>query len=740
MNANLGVNRFLIISNRLPLTVVENEEGFRFQQSVGGLVSGLSAYLDSLRNSSFTKSDYIWIGWPGITVVDSMKEKLKSEALSEFKAYPVFLSEKAMEKFYYGFCNKTIWPLFHYFPSHTIYDEDHWIHYKHVNETFCDVVTEIMKPDDFLWIHDYHLMLLPKLLRERIPKVQIGFFLHIPFPSFEIFRLLPNKWRAEILEGLLGADLIGFHTYEYTQYFLRCTLRILGYEHYMGRVLKNERVVKVDTFPMGIDFQRFHNAASDREVQKEKDELRKTLANSKVILSIDRLDYTKGIVNRLRGYESLLEKNQQWHGNVILVLVVVPSRIGVEHYQQMKRQIDELVGQINGRFASINWTPILYQYKFLPFNPLIALYSVGDVALVTPLRDGMNLIAKEYIATRIDKTGVLILSEMAGASKELGEAIIINPNNIEEIVDALKKALEMTKEEQVKRNLVMQTRLKRYDVIRWAEDFIQQSLAIKKEQTKFDTKLLNVSIKKQLVKDFFKAKRRLVFLDYDGTLVSFASRPQKAKPSDELLKLLRRISEDSKTEVVIISGRDKDTLQRWFGPVNTGLVAEHGAWIREKNGDWQLIKPLTSDWKSQLLPILKMYVDRLPGSFVEEKEFSIVWHYREADPELASARAKELMEHIVNFTANLDVQVLQGSKAVEIRNSGVNKGTSGMYFLSKYSFDFILAIGDDWTDEDLFKILPQTAYSIKVGMTSSYAKFNLHNSIEVQKLIEEFIK
>ena len=731
------------MSNRLPFTVVESKDKLVFQEAVGGLVSGLSAYLDSLKGSSFTKSEYIWIGWPGISVDKKSKEELEqlsAKSLSEFHAQPVFLTARAMEQFYQGFCNKTIWPLFHYFPSYTVYDESFWLHYKCVNKIFCEAVMKVIKPDDVVWIHDYHLMLLPKLLREKMPDIPIGFFLHIPFPSFELFRLLPRKWSSEILEGLLGADLIGFHTHEYTQYFLRCVLRILGYENNMGEIFLSDRVIKAETLPMGIDFQKFCTAASCPEVQNEKEQLAKTLSDLKVVLSVDRLDYTKAIIKRLQGYEVFLERNPQWHNKVILLLVVVPSRIDVEHYQQTKKQIDEFVGKINGQFGNIGWTPILYQYRFVPFHPLVALYSASDIALITPLRDGMNLIAKEYIASRIDRTGVLILSEMAGAAKELGEAIIINPNNIQEMADALKDALEMPEDKQTKRNEIMQNRLRRYDVVRWADDFIGELLSVKDEQKRFNARLLGPSMREQILKDFKKAVKRLIFLDYDGTLVPFARYPQMAKPSEDLLKILKQLSENPANSLVLMSGRDKDILQNWFGTLNIEMVAEHGVWIKGKSQDWRLAKPLTNDWKPQIRPILEIYADRLPGAFVEEKDFSIVWHYRGADPELAYLRAKELTDDLVNFTANIDIQVLQGSKVIEVRCSGVNKGIAGMYFISKNNFDFMLAIGDDYTDENLFKVIPQIAYSIKVGMTQSYAKFNLHSYIEVMRLLEQLME
>lgn len=731
--------RLLIVSNRLPVTVVREGGSLRFQESVGGLASGLRAYMDNLKISRPPNSQYdcAWVGWPGVTIDDGLRDSLRSKLLSEFHAYPVFLSEKSMDKFYHGFSNKTIWPLFHYFTSHVQYDEDFWSQYRQVNETFCDAVTQITKPGDLVWIHDYHLMLLPKLIREKAPDVSLGFFLHIPFPSFEVFRLLPSKWRREILEGLLGADLIGFHTYDYTHYFLRCVQRILGFENNMGQIIADDHIVRAGIFPMGIDFQKFKDAAVSPKVEIEKEDLKTLFAGRKVIISIDRLDYTKGIINRLQGFELFLKKNPEWHGKVVLVLVVVPSRTEVEHYQQMKRQIDEIVGKINGRCGSMSWTPIRYHYKFLPFNLLVALYSVSDVALVTPLRDGMNLIAKEYIATKADGEGVLILSEMAGASKEAGETIVINPNDVGEIADALKAALEMPEDEQVRCNRAIQARLKRHDVIRWADDFIQSLIAMQEEQKKMDAKLLGPSSKEMMRRDFRDAKRRLILLDYDGTLVPIARHPKMATPTVELMEFLGVMSQEQKTDVVLISGRNRNELQSWFGDLGISLVAEHGVWIREKKEDWKMLKPLNNEWKQKIFPLLEMYTDRLSGSFVEEKEYSLAWHYRMADPEMASIVAKELVDDLVNFTANIDVQVLQGNKVVEVRNAGLNKGDAGMYCKSKGDFDFIMAVGDDWTDEDLFKVLPETAYSIRIGMTQSYARFNLHNCSEVIKLVRE---
>jgi trehalose 6-phosphate synthase/phosphatase len=743
--------RLLIVSNRLPIVTVEEKGQLLFRESAGGLVSGISAYLDSLRGSSFTESathqsisggatppQARWIGWPGVTVEDPAKQALVTETLAGFHAHPVFLSDHSMDKFYHGFCNKTIWPLFHYFPSYVVCEESLYAHYRCVNRIFCEAVARLVEPEDVVWIHDYHLMLLPQLLREQRPDATIGFFLHIPFPSFEIFRLLPQTWRAEILEGLLGADLIGFHTYDYAQHFLRSVLRVLGHEHTMGKILLPNHLAKIDTFPMGVDFQKFQ-AAARRQVQGPEDVSRETLKGLKVVLSVDRLDYTKGILNRLQGYESFLERNPRWQKRVVLMLVVVPSRIGVEQYQEIKRQIDELVGKINGKFGGVGWTPVLYQYRFLPFEPLVSLYASSHVALVTPLRDGMNLVAKEYVASRTDKTGVLIVSEMTGASKELGEAISINPNNVGEIAAALETALAMPEPEQIRRNEVMQDRLQRYDVIRWAEDFLGRLQEVKTEQRRLRSKLLRNDARQQLLEGLRHAPHSTIFLDYDGTLVSFADDPKEAQPTQDLLLLLRTLSRMPHTDVVLISGRDKDTMDAWFADLEVALVAEHGAWIRGRGRPWRLTKPLDDSWKPELRPILQTYADRLPGAFVEEKQYSFAWHYRRADPELASTYVKELVDDLVNFTANIDLQVQQGDKVVEVRCGSINKGAAALSFLPKGTSDFLLAIGDDWTDEDLFRVLPDSAWSIRVGHPHSCAKFNVRNHVEVLDLLREII-
>jgi len=728
--------RLVIVANRLPFSVSVENGAIVTTESPGGVASGLRTYLVALGKARPDIPEYLWVGWPGGAVDPSLRDELRARAMSEFHSSPVFLTGEEMEKFYQGFCNGTIWPLFHYFPTYASFDDDMWEQYRHVNMVYCDAVLESLKEDDVVWVHDYHLMLLPGLLRRKRRDITVGFFLHIPFPSYEIFRLLPASWRGELLEGILGADLVGFHTYGYMQHFLQCVLRLLGHENTMGLITLPGRIVKADTFPMGIDFSKFHEAAADPAVRAESEVLLRTLAGVRTILSVDRLDYTKGILNRLRGYEMLLEENPGFRARIVLVMVIVPSRIGVGEYESMKKQIEEYIGKINGRFGTVGWTPVIYQYRSLAFEPLAALYAISDVALVTPLRDGMNLVAKEYVASRSGGTGVLVISEMAGAAKELGEAIVVNPYATGEIARGLKDALEMTAEEQQRRNRILQNRLRRYDVNHWANEFLDQLLFQKNAQKRFEMKVLPLSAREALLEQYARAGKRAIFLDYDGTLTPLVPHPGAAKPDPRILAILETLAADPRNLVALISGRGRETMQGWFGGLPIHLAAEHGVWMREKGEAWRMLKELRSDWKPGIIAILERYMDRLPGALLEEKEYSVVWHYRGAHPGQGEALAEELFDHLMTFTANIDLQVIRGKKVVEVRNAGMHKGIAGQHWLAGGGYDFILAVGDDWTDEDLFSVLPDSAFSIRVGLVNSRARFNLNDSAEVLALLE----
>jgi trehalose 6-phosphate synthase/phosphatase len=720
----------LIASNRLPINLRRKSEELVAHPSAGGVATGI--------NSLKGTYDLLWVGWPGLTVHNDEEKDLLRGRLYKDKMIPVFLTSKDILEFYEGFSNKTIWPLFNYFIQNVVYEEKYWRSYKNVNHKYSDMVATVYQENDTIWIHDYHLMLLPQMLREKLPEASIGFFLHIPFPSYEIFRLLPQ--RQELLEGILGADLIGFHTYDYARHFLSSIMRLLGLKHKMGVVTSQDRVIRVDTFPMGVDFQKYASSSRDKQVKTQISRYEKIKGKNKIILSIDRLDYSKGILQRLTAFEMFLTRNPQYKENVSFIMVVVPSRTKVESYQKLKHSVDEYVGRINGQYGTIGWVPVLYFYRTLPFDGVSALYNVADVCVVTPYRDGMNLVAKEFVATKVENPGVLILSEMAGAAHELNEAIIVNPNDIHDIVRALEKAFTLPEEEKISRMKMMQEKLKRYDVHRWAVDFIDILHQVKKSQDEMSIRKLSTTMQKNIVSSFRESSKKILFLDYDGTLVTFAARPDLAEPDQELTAMLSDLSRCPDVDVVIISGRTKPSLDEWLGQLNVNLVAEHGAWIKEMGQDWRTLEPFHQEWKKDIRPILELYVDRTPGALVEEKSFSLAWHFRNVDVGLGEIRSHELADTLRYFTSNLDLQVLEGNKVVEIKNRGMNKGRAVLHFLSKKQYNFILAVGDDWTDEDIFEVLPEYAFSIKVGFTSTSAKSNLKSVKEVRMLLNDLLK
>jgi trehalose 6-phosphate synthase/phosphatase len=726
-------NKLIIVSNRLPVTASRKKNQIVIKESPGGLATGLR----SLKQ----KKKVLFIGWPGYIPRNSREKSYIQECLiNEHQCYPVFLSRPELDKYYFGFSNRTIWPLFHYFSSLSTFEEPEWKSYQKANQKFLQIITEIAEPDNTFWVHDYHLMLLPKLIRKVFPDSSIGFFLHIPFPSSEIFRILP--WRTEILEGLLGADLIGFHTYEYARHFLSSSLRILGYEHEFGSISIDNRIVRVDNFPMGIDVEKNNRLLADPEVQEETEKCRKRLGKeNKIILSVDRLDYSKGIPQRLKAFELFLARNPKWRKKTTYIMLCVPSRTKVSQYKLLKEEIDRLVGNINGRFGTASWTPVNYIYRSRPFKKLISLYSAADIALVTPVRDGMNLVAKEYVAAKKDNNGVLILSGTAGAADELGEALIVNIHNKNEVIDALKKALTMPQQEKISRMKIMRKRIMEYDVKHWAQSFIKSIEETKNIQASREYRKLNQHGKIQILSQYKKSKKRLLLFDYDGTLISFSKKPEDSRPDTELKRLLISLSNKNNNHVVIISGRDRNTMEQWLGDINCSLVAEHGAWIKllPKN-EWEKQVSTSFRQKYRIIPLLKNYESRVPGSFVEEKEFGLAWHYRNASPELGEMRSHELYDNLNEYLANTNLQLMHGNKVIEVRVAGINKGIAADHFLRIKDWNFILALGDDWTDEDLFKALPEGAFSIKIGYGPTKADFYIESPRACRSLLRELSK
>jgi trehalose 6-phosphate synthase/phosphatase len=725
--------RLVIIAYRLPFRLVKKKDGYSLVQNSGGLVSAILSLSQKLKLEGENNPDkLVWIGMGD-------KKMEEAESPKEFRLHPVIIPREINEKYYEGFCNNTIWPLFHYFPSRTSYEPSDFEAYVEANNLFFKKVKEVVKPGDFVWVHDYQLFLLPQLIRKRFPESAIGFFLHIPFPSFEMFRLLPKKWRIAILDGMTGADVTGFHTNDYSQHFIKSVKRTLGYKVDKNNITIDGRICKAETFPIGIDFTKFREACFSPKVKSQKEKLKKSLLDNKLVFSIDRLDYSKGFLFRLKAYERFLEKYPQWHYKVIFNMIVIPSRDTIEDYRIMKTEIEAIVGRINGKYSTLNWRPIIYQYKSINFQELVAIYNISDAGLLTPLRDGMNLVAKEFISCQVEDYGMLVLSELAGAASELNEAILINPVDLEEIADAIDQALTMPVAEKKMRVEKMQGRLSRYDVFRWASDFFQSVDEVKDFQKKMKVNLINEEILNKMKNKYLKSKKRLFLIDYDGTLTPIAKTPEMATLNKSTRNTLEAISSDRKNKFVIISGRDKDFMEAQFKDVNVILIAEHGYFVKYPGGDWERQYDNDFSWKEKIEPLLEEYVDRCSGSMIEEKYSSIVWHYRNAEEDMASLRINELRDDLSEILRNEPkLHILEGDKVIEVKSIMYDKGVVASEILKKENYDFILAIGDDHTDEDLFKIIPDHGFSVKVGSKLTNAKFNTKNQHEVMSLLKSF--
>jgi trehalose 6-phosphate synthase/phosphatase len=499
-----------------------------------------------------------------------------------------------------------------------------------------------------------------------------------------------------------------------------------------------ERTVVAEAFPMGIDVKKYGSLPLKKEVKVHISSINETFKGSTLILSIDRLDYSKGILQRLQAFEELLKSHPEYLEKVTLYMIVVPSRDTVAQYAHLRDEIDKRVGNINALYRRMDWTPIHYYYRSFPIEMLSALYSTADVCLVTPLRDGMNLVSKEYVASRINDDGVLILSEMAGASKELIDALIVNPANAGEVCQAIITGINMPKAEQHERMRSMRELITKFNITHWVKIFIDRLKEVKQMQRSMQTRHVSGATEQSILKRYHKTKKRIIFLDYDGTLVGFKSNIAHAKPDAEVFEIIDRLSEDPANKLVLISGRQHKNLGDWFGGKNIYLVAEHGAWFKEQHTSWHKISGLSDNWKLDIRPVLETYVDRTPGSFIEEKTYSLAWHYRNAQGGLGELRANELMNNLKYIASDKGLQLLPGDKVLEIKNIEVNKGKAALTLLEQDNYDFIVAFGDDYTDEDIFKALPDNAVTIKVGSSGSAAKFYLRNPVEVRRLLLAF--
>jgi trehalose 6-phosphate synthase/phosphatase len=724
----------VIVSNRLPVSVKKVDGKLEFFPSVGGLATGLAHYADDPRNK--------WIGWPGIPS-DGLTEKERQHIAEELKArncYPVFLTKRQLEDYYNGYCNRLLWPHFHDVKvSKSAWQKQaqYWKAYKRINELFAESVLALSTDGSVIWVHDYQLLLLPALLRSERPDDKIGFFLHIPFPSAASFSKLADG--EALIAGMLGAGLIGFHTKGYVENFIAAVER-----YDMGVALPNDillanRSVRVLDFPMGIDYAKYAKARRSNEVEQELAKLQAEYIGQKVILTVDRLDPSKGLVERAKAFQALLDQNPRLRRKVTLIMIVVPSRTEIPEYKQLKQKLEKIVQEVNTTYQTATWNPLVYRYEALPFHQVTALYRLADVAFIVPLRDGMNLVAKEYLASNLK--GVLVLSQTAGAAQELKEAVMVDPAEQDSVVLGLKRAL-ITPTQEFQRHLRhMQRHLRIANVQSWAGGFMSSL----RETTqlaprRFVTAALTAVRQELLAKGFAAAERPLLLLDYDGVLVGFYRNPEDAKPSKRLKKLLAQLSK--RAQVVIISGRKRSDLDRWLGDLPISLVAEHGMYTkRHGTTTWRTTPHETpKNWRGLVQPILEKYAARAPGAQVEAKESSLVWHFRKTSPYHAQKYLIVLKRALKAYARKSNLELRQGNKILEVRPHGINKGTSAIAWLNKLSPDFVVAIGDDYTDEDMFTNLSTDAYTIKVGRGRTAAKYRLKNVESVLAFLEQLVK
>jgi trehalose 6-phosphate synthase/phosphatase len=723
--------RVILVSNRLPVTVRVDEGGVHVDKSAGGLVTGL--------RGPHERSQGCWVGWPGdVSKADEAQRRDLTARLAEMRCAPVYLSSTEVSQYYDGFSNAVLWPLFHYLLDRIPPTSQEWEAYRSVNERFADAAAAAWRePSDLVWVHDYQLALVPQMLRARVPRARIGFFLHIPFPASEVLRILP--WREQVIEGMLGADLVGFHTYTYRSHFASAVLRILGIQAQGDCIFVDGREIRLGVFPIGVDARAFGALAEDPALLREVAAIRKDAREERILLGVDRLDYTKGIPWRLLAFERLLEKKPHWRGKVRLVQIAVPSRDNVASYQEFRRQVDELVGRINGIYSTVDWTPIHYVHRSLDERKIVSLYRAADVMLVTPLRDGMNLVAKEFVTCRPDEEGVLVLSEFAGAAAEMGEALQVNPYDIESMAETFDTALRMPDEERRLRMRSLRQRIASRDVHNWAQSFLDALDQARPEGGTSQVVLSTRDDLDSLASRLRSAERLILLLDYDGTLVPFARAPDLAAPDRELLALLAALAAKPGVDVHVVSGRRRETLERWLGELPVGLHAEHGYWSRMGPGEpWVAVNGVDVTWQSRVREVLDEATAVTPGALVEEKTTSLAWHWRMAEPELGDQRARELWRRLERETADEPLELLGGDKVIEVRPRGISKALVLERVLSatERPLPTVAAMGDDVTDDDMFGALPPGAISISVGFRPSQARYRVARPRGARALLE----
>ncbi|NQU38782.1 MAG: bifunctional alpha,alpha-trehalose-phosphate synthase (UDP-forming)/trehalose-phosphatase [Lentisphaerae bacterium] len=715
------MNRVINVANRLPVTV-----GRTISKSSGGLVSAMSHLGDSM--------DLRWIGWPGSHPrSDAQRQKLTERLVAEFQCEPVFMSRQEVDDFYFGYSNSLLWPILHYNTSDMRQHDTWWQAYKEINLRFRDAILRDVRPGDCVWVHDYQLMLLPALLREADINLRVGFFLHTPFPSYETFRCIPQ--REELLRGMLGANVVGFHTYGYMRHFRSSAIRLLAADAEINSIRQEHHVCHMGVYPIGIHIAAFEEEMDSDAFTSECQRIRETHQGKRIVLNVERLDYSKGLRGRLEAIDRFLELSSDKQ-KIVFVFIAVPSRGEVRAYQELREEIEALVGRINGKHSTIHNTPIQFVHDSVNFTELCASYATADVMLVTPIIDGMNLVAKEYVACRRDESGVLVLSEFAGAANELSTALIVNPYDVDGMTATLQQALDMPVEEQKSRMIPLRRIVTENNAQRGANRFLGD---LSRDVEPAGGSGSTTSVGAELVDGFRGASSVACFLDYDGTLRAFERTPEAAQPTERINRILGRLSHATGVDLYLVSGRSRQNMSEWFGGLSLTLVAEHGAACRPPGSEqWQpLVETVDLSWRPQILSIIHEFSLSTPGSTVEDKHTAIVWHYRKCDPEFGAWKAQELTSMLSDLASNLPVEVQQGHAIVEVTSNQFSKGHALRHFVKDSDHDLVVCVGDDTTDEAMFKVEDPRLYSVKVGRGPTAAMRRLPNCEAVLDVLEE---
>jgi trehalose 6-phosphate synthase/phosphatase len=720
--------RWIIVSNRLPLTV--NADG-ELSRASGGLVTALSGV--------HNQAEQVWVGIAPAEISSNQWHEL-DPALTQVYV-PVFIEPDLYDRYYNGMANDVFWPLFHYEASLIKFEPQNWEAYREVNQVLAQTISTIAQPGDLVWIHDFHLFLLPRLLRQLQPELKSGFFLHIPFPSSELFRQLPV--RHEVLSGILGADLIGFHDYSYLRHFCSALKSVFDLDSNLMHLIWERRNLQLGVFPVSIDTSSMLQATQSAETAAVLQRYNDDKSYKYLILGVDRLDYSKGLLLKLQIFRNLLQNNPELQGQVTLLQIAIPTRQDVEEYQKLRLQMEQLIGEINGKYAHPNYVPVQYMYSSISFHELLALYRMADVMLVTSQRDGMNLVAMEYLVSQPpENPGTLVLSEFTGASSVLSGAMVINPWDSQESACILAQALNLPLHDRQQRYQSTVKFLQGYTASDWAAGFMDTLAQSGAGGQQDRQQTLKTRENIQAVLAPVCGGPLLIFLDYDGTLVPIEKRPELAVMSTVVFGLLSHLVSYKDVQIVVVSGRPGSFLNAQFQTLPISLAAEHGATFyspTDKIWESQVWSDRDS-WYASAEHHLEHYSLRVPNSFVEKKDYSLAWHYRLSPSVFAEYQASKLKEELESGFSNLPVTVLAGKKVVEVRVVEANKG----YFVRNYlahhlnaeNHPQILAIGDDTTDEEMMAALPETALTFRVGEDVSRARYRLQNQSDVLVLLD----